>query len=490
MNVFQRVYSAASTIIRSDSLIYLFILLAASLRVHNFSSASIWNDESITIDIIHTSVKKIWELSIKDPNAPLYPLITHFWSYLFGFSLPAVRFFSVVCSTLTVAVIFKISDKHFGRLAAIISSIWFSFSNIHIYYSEEARCYALLCLLMALSLFYFLDLIKSPNQRSLILYSFFSLLALYTQFFVGFQLAVQGLLILIIHRSDKKLVIRFLIYQTFVVFVFMMWFLPTFILGEVVKIDKSWIPPLSLYNLRWFLSDLSNTENLSYLILSVYLILLPIAIFILKKRNSSYKTLLSSSLIAILPFAIICTVSYYYISVFYPRYVMFTSIPLFISFGGVFEHIPFKKAVGSVVVAFMLYIMIPETRVDAFRNTEWDKACALEPAFAKDSTLFVVSPYYSEFCYIYYNMRWAYDNEFDAIHQYYKGVKNLQNLDDSITFKQRGLNIYPRVIFYDGEPMINDKLPKYFKMHYDSVYQKNMFGITFYVFDRRKQRLN
>lgn len=474
--------------LKGDQAIYCFVILAGALRVHNFSSASIWNDESFTLDIVHQNVSRIWAISTQDVNAPFYTLIVHFWCLLFGYSLPTVRFFSVLCSTLTTAVIYKASDKHFGRLSAIISSTWFCFSNIHIYYSEEARCYALLSFLVALSFYQFLELLRTPSTKALIWYSIFSLLALYTQFFVGLQIGIQALILVFIHRRNKKFVLQFLFSKVIIGGIFLVWFLKTFVFGNKVKVDTSWIPSISLYDIRLYWSDLANTEILFYVLASFYTIAM-IGIIVVQRRKVSFsRDLLYVALVGILPFIIICLVSHFVISIFSLRYVMYTSIALIVSFGSLFAYIPYRKTIALIILTYMLFIMIPETRLGAFRSEEWDKACAIEQPFVKDSTCFLISPYYQEYCYIYYNMRWAYDEQYHAINGYYKNVKNLHNMDDSITFKQRNLTSFDRVIYYDGEPETNDKLPKYFKAHYDSVFQHNFYGITFYVFDKRKQK--
>ena len=79
--------------LKGELAVYVLVILALALRIHNFSATSIWSDEGITLDIIHKPLFEIFKGSFSDVNAPFYVLVTHVWALIFGYSLSAVRFF-------------------------------------------------------------------------------------------------------------------------------------------------------------------------------------------------------------------------------------------------------------------------------------------------------------------------------------------------------------------------------------------------------------
>jgi uncharacterized membrane protein len=469
--------------LKGDQAVYAILVLALALRTHNFSATGIWSDEGVTLNLIHKSIFEIIKESLSDVNAPLYNLVVHLWSLIFGYSLSAVRFFSVICSVLTVLVVFKASDRNFGRSTAIIASTLICLSNIHIYYSEEARCYALLCLFAALSLFYFLELLKEPNAKNLILYSLFSLLAIYTQLFFGFQILIQGLILVFYYRKNFLLIKNMILGYITIGVLFGIWFIPTFIYKSNIHVGQSWIPPISSEYVVWYFRELFNSELLIYIFLAVLVIALVVSIINVKRSPESSKKLLRLVLLALVPFVLICMVSIYLVPIFYPRYVMFTSIPFFVLIGYLISQatgIKFFKLAAIPLIVTIIY----GTRVNAFRNQEWDNACKLESVFWKKNTCVVLStPCYSEYCYIYYGLNWAYTFDYENL-WFYKGEHNLVVLDDPSQFIGRKFTAFDRVILYDSSPDNDNRFIEYFKENYDSIYAKRFYGIDFQVYDK------
>lgn len=483
MNLLRKYYNVSVVFLKGENVIYFLMLMALALRVHNFSSTSIWSDEGVTLELIHRSVKGIIKASFQDVNAPLYTVVGHFWALLFGYSLSTVRFLSVVCAALTVGVLFKTADKNFGRKAAIISTLLLCFSNIHIYYSEEARCYALLCLNASMALYYFFELTKHPGKKVFILYTFFSLLTIYTQFFFGLQIVVQFIILIIVHKKNIKALKLIAIHHVAIGFLFAVWFVPTFIYKSKIDLTSSWVPPLSVDNLNWYFRDLFNTDFIFYCIVVIYLIAASFALIKRKTMPHNYRSMTYSMILAILPFLAMCFTSYVIMPIVYPRFILFISIPLFISIGAVFSYFS-VKSVAQVVLMILFINLANTTNVNAFRNQEWDKAHLIEKVFYKDSTCVMVSPSYSEFCYIYNVLDWAYFEKYDEL-GYYKWDHHFAGIDDSLTFISRKFDKFKRVIFFDGEPLRDDRMLIYLKNNYDSTFTYHFYGVDFYVYDRR-----
>jgi uncharacterized membrane protein len=84
--------------------------------------------------------------------------------------------------------------------SALIAAALVAFSPLLIWYSQEARAYALLALLTTLGLLFFLRALRHPGPpaaRDLALWSLCSLLALLSHYFALFPVAAQALWLLL-----------------------------------------------------------------------------------------------------------------------------------------------------------------------------------------------------------------------------------------------------------------------------------------------------
>lgn len=476
-------YQSIKQFLKGERLIYLFMLLALALRVHNFSSTSIWYDESVTLKLAHQSWLDIYRSSTQDVNAPLYPFFIKLWTLLFGYSLSTVRFFSVVCSVLTVALIFKIADKNFGRKAAIFCSLFISISNIHIYYSEEGRCYATLCLFASVNLYYFFELLKLPSTRNIILYTGFGLFAIYTQFFFGLQMFVGFVILIYKNLNDLRVIKKLIAFHLLAALFFGVWFIHTFFLKKAVDISNSWIPPLSYENMLWYFRDLFNSENLAFLFVGLFFAFFIFLFFIKQIHIPIKQHLIYLFLLCFIPFLTMSLVSLFSTSVFYPRFLMFTSIPMILFLGSIVTVFKMDRIISGVYI-ICIVISIPYINVFAFRNQDWNIACRYEWAFRNDSTSTIVSPTYSDMCYIYYNMDWAYFEQYNNL-WYFKEERKFMGCDDSLLYMKSKFSKSKRVVFFDASPDYDDRIISFLRNNYDSVFAKKLYGINFYVYDKK-----
>ena len=60
---------------------------------------------------------------------PLYYYVLWIWRHLFGISEFAIRFSSVLFSSVAAGVLFLFTQKHFGKIAAIAALLFYTASN-------------------------------------------------------------------------------------------------------------------------------------------------------------------------------------------------------------------------------------------------------------------------------------------------------------------------------------------------------------------------
>lgn len=128
-----------------------FILaLGLGLRLINLNQ-SLWLDEAITALAVKNNsfTELITKFSPGDFHPPFYYLFLKFWTNIFGYSEIALRLPSVVFGILTVYFIYKIG----GKKAAVLMAV----NPLSVYYSQEARMYSLVTMLITAAVWAFLN---------------------------------------------------------------------------------------------------------------------------------------------------------------------------------------------------------------------------------------------------------------------------------------------------------------------------------------------
>ncbi|MBI2911977.1 MAG: glycosyltransferase family 39 protein, partial [Chloroflexi bacterium] len=120
------------------------IMAAYALRLHHLDFESFWVDEALVLrSPLQPGLFRIGQATYAAFNAPLYWLLLTPWRQGAGESEYAVRYFSLVFSTLAVPLSFALSKRVFGRAAAWSATTLVAGNTFLIYYAQEGRMYAL-----------------------------------------------------------------------------------------------------------------------------------------------------------------------------------------------------------------------------------------------------------------------------------------------------------------------------------------------------------
>lgn len=129
----------------------LIVLLAAGLRFYRIDAQSLWYDEGNSARIAERSIQLILEGAAGDIHPPLYYLLLSLWRSVFGASETALRSLSAVSGIGLVALAWGLGRRLFGIRAGLAAAALLAVSPFAVYYSQEARMYALLALWAALA---------------------------------------------------------------------------------------------------------------------------------------------------------------------------------------------------------------------------------------------------------------------------------------------------------------------------------------------------
>ncbi len=120
------------------------IMAAYALRLHHLDFESFWVDEALVLrSPLQPGQFRVGEATYVAFNAPLYWLLLEPWRRATGESEYAVRYFSLIFSTLAVPLSFALARRAFGRGAAWSAATLVAANTFLIYYAQEGRMYAL-----------------------------------------------------------------------------------------------------------------------------------------------------------------------------------------------------------------------------------------------------------------------------------------------------------------------------------------------------------
>ncbi len=164
---------------------YVLIFTAFLVRLHGLTFQSLWRDEVDAIcfaqapllkDLPQTALSftptcppNIPDLlaAFTQPgfNGPLYFLILRGAIGLFGYSEFALRFFSLLCGVISVALIITLGTRLFNRAVGLIAGALLTLSAYQVWYSQEAKMYTLITLLTLASIYFLRRAVEEGRLR-------------------------------------------------------------------------------------------------------------------------------------------------------------------------------------------------------------------------------------------------------------------------------------------------------------------------------------
>jgi len=170
-------------------------VLAATLRFATLGVQAYHHDEIVTASrVLRDGFWHAMEaVGFSESAPPLYYALAWAWTQLTGTGEVGLRSVSALAGVATVPVAYLLGAELRGRRAGIVAAALVAVNPMLLWYSQEARSYALLVLLTALAALYFVRALgASAGRRNLTLWGVFSALALATHYFAIFPIALEA----------------------------------------------------------------------------------------------------------------------------------------------------------------------------------------------------------------------------------------------------------------------------------------------------------
>ncbi len=262
---------------RTGFILFFILVFGFMLRLDNLSGRSLWTDEFFTLfqSSGHGLDVRAFDDSIaamdtppllkpsdlrlfigKDPgkgvrdvttgllktdtHPPLYFWVVHAWMIMFGDSVFALRFFSLLLGVLSIFLAYKLGGRLFGRQAGIFCSLFTALSPFSIRYSQEARAYSLIMAIGLVSSLLLLRIERDNRNSDAFYFSLATAIGLYTHYFYAFLALAQFFYFSVAHFRDDRRLRKFYLSALGALLLFSPWLAYLFLNGYNFP-DAEWI---------------------------------------------------------------------------------------------------------------------------------------------------------------------------------------------------------------------------------------------------------
>jgi 4-amino-4-deoxy-L-arabinose transferase-like glycosyltransferase len=183
--------------------------LGVAVRFASLGLQSYHHDEVITaMRVIPGSFEDmLHRVKTSESNPPLYYVLAWGWAKAFGTEEFGLRSLSALFGAATVPVGYLIGRQLASRRAGLVLAALVAVNPMLIWYSQEARSYALLVFFCSLSLLFFVRALDGGRGRDLAFWALASALALCSHYFAVFPVAIEAGWLLIALRGRWRAVL-------------------------------------------------------------------------------------------------------------------------------------------------------------------------------------------------------------------------------------------------------------------------------------------
>lgn len=349
------------------------IVAGFALRLYRIADESPWWDEIVTLEVLDapTVIDFIQaERRTDPPMTPAYYTLAYGWSRLTSTSVLSMRLLSVFLGIASLPLTFLVARRMFGPIAGLAATTLHAFSMVHIYYSQEIRVYALVIFLSLISIYTLLRALDERRAMWWIPHTLANALLVFTHLFALLFVTAQATYLVYGLRGRRPALLKWIAAHGAIFLVLVLW-LRTVDLSTMHNAAKWMVEPgireLVMVFLVFAGGRASNENPAGHLSTGISLdialtfILAALIGWFLLKRIVSARTepgdrrtapLALLLLWLLVPIAILLAASFLWRPCFVYRYILFSSLPLYLLAGAAFASLPGTrwKIVAAVLI--------------------------------------------------------------------------------------------------------------------------------------------
>ena len=189
---------------REGVILFLLIGAGAALRFFYLSHFSFWYDEVATVIQSRQLASEIIFSPLHPVYPPLYFLLLHVLP-ISGTGEWMMRFPSALAGTLTIPLMFLLGRRLFDAATGMVAALLLTISPFHIYFSQEARPYAIVIVVLTAALLYFTRWLQSGQSRDVWIATGLLVIGTYVQSVAALSIVALNVFMLFHARAFRPL---------------------------------------------------------------------------------------------------------------------------------------------------------------------------------------------------------------------------------------------------------------------------------------------
>ena len=186
-------------------------VLGAMLRFPTLARQSFWLDELVTVSLLDHGLGDVVRAVPRSEATPyVYYVVAWAWGSVFGLGEAGVRSLSALAGTATIPVAYGAGAVLVSRRTGLVAAALVAVNPFLVWYSQEARSYALFALLGAASVLAF-GLALRDMRWWLAGWAVLSALAIATHYFALFLVGAEAVWLLVRARPRRPVVVATLL---------------------------------------------------------------------------------------------------------------------------------------------------------------------------------------------------------------------------------------------------------------------------------------
>ena len=383
--------------------VFASILVLMFSLAQNYLTRGFWGDEAWTSMISQLPYTQMLKTTAADFHPPGYYTIIEILYKFAPHTEIVTRLVSIFFFLLTVWMAYLLAKRFKGQTFGLLSAAVVAVNPIFFTYAFEARNYTMFAFAATASVYFLLGLCEKFSKRNAILFVLFTLLGMYTHYYMLFVLAAEGLFILMM---DRKIIWKMIGLYTIVGLLFLPWI--PFLFGQIKSAGQSyWIGSINIRThyealMRILSGEHENIFRPFLFWLSFGLLVIGLLHHILRRKFENAYILiwlwaLVPFILAALPGLKIEEFKLPFRPIFFWRYLIGSSVPLSLLIVHSAQRLSFnlyKPAVICVIVLslgvdFLTFQRFPKTFKQVYQNQvigqikPEDKIVTVLPSFAE-----------------------------------------------------------------------------------------------------------
>jgi mannosyltransferase len=143
-------------------IIVTLLLIAAGVRFHDLDVQSFWYDEGVAYSHSQRNLLELIPALRNNVHVPAYFGTLALWEDFIGSTEFGLRSYSALWSVVSVAAAYALAKRLSSPIAGVAAAAFVTLNTFSIYYAQEARMYAMLAAIGALSMWAFIGFWQKP----------------------------------------------------------------------------------------------------------------------------------------------------------------------------------------------------------------------------------------------------------------------------------------------------------------------------------------